>query len=66
MLPTEKDAALPHTDFNGGGGDRVACKVAESVEDQDEGNFSDIDSKVEIGKPYELLGAALAAKNTTT
>ena len=35
-------------------------------EDQDEDGFTDNDGNVEVGKPDELLGAALAAKSTRT
>ena len=66
MLPRDKDAALPHTDFNGGGSDTAACEVAESVEDQDKANFTDTDGKEEVSKPDELLRAALVAESTRT
>ena len=58
--------AKPHTDLNGGSGDMTACEEEELNDDQDQGKVTDSDVKVKVGKPDELLGAALAAKSTRT
>ena len=42
----EKDAAIPHTDYNGGSGDMAACEEAELVEDQDQDKFTHSNGKV--------------------
>ena len=58
--------AKPHTDLNGGSGDTTACEEVKVVEDQDQYKVTDSDVKVKVGKPDELLGAALTAESTTT
>ena len=63
MLPREKDAAMPDTDFNGGSGGKAACKDLEVVVDQDKEGFAEHVCKGEVSKPDEFLGVALAAKS---
>ena len=57
---------MPNTDFNGCSGDTIACEEVKVVEDQDQYKVTDSDVKVKVGKPDELLGAALTAESTTT